>query len=348
METIRKILITGGAGYIGNELIRTLPKTLDIVVVDNFHIDTPYKRIANETLLNGRRLTLVESDVSQTREYERLLKDTDVVVYMASLNSFRESNLDPLLYLGENGTNLQIFLEALKRSGSNVRKFVLTSTRGVYGEGPYACADCGHRTNPPLAETLQCVSCSGIRVSPRNIRETDAVNPTSLYGITKKLQEDLLTVHCREKGVPIDIFRIFNVYGENQGKYYSNIGIIPQIYEQIVKRGEMYLSGNGNISRDFIHVADVAGVLADSVLLKNRRRDGKEIYNLGSGKSVSINDIARFFENKGYAFGKKVSKEFNDIQYSVADNSKVLSDFKRNGFSDVYDFLDNSYVTITT
>lgn len=128
---------------------------------------------------------------------------------MASLNSYKESNADPLLYLQENNINLRIFLNILEQCSPNIKKFILTSTRGIYGEGPYKCNTCKKRVSPSLSEKLQCPLCRSSDLSPQKIRETDTANPTSHYGITKKLQEDLLDIYCSEK--------------KNIIRYFSNI-----------------------------------------------------------------------------------------------------------------------------
>lgn len=343
MKSVKKILIVGGAGYIGNELIQLLPKSIEVVVIDNFHIDTEYKRLTNLKLQKSRKLILIKFNVSEVSKYEKYLKDIDVVAYMASLNSYRESNTNPILYLKENNINLQVFLNALKKSSPNVKKIILTSSRGVYGEGPYKCSKCGSRFYPTLSENIKCTECLATQVSPQTIKESDLVNPTSYYGLTKKLQEDLLSMYCFKNEILLDVFRIFNVYGEDQGKYYSNIGVIPQIYEQIKNKGEMYLSGNGNLARDFVYVGDVTRVLLDSIFCKNTRNYPREIYNLGSGQSISIKDVADFFENLGYKFKRNNLKPYNDIKYSLADNSKVSKAFKIHKFTDMYDFLAKSY-----
>lgn len=340
---IKKIVITGGAGYIGNTLIASLPEEIEIVVIDNFLIDTDYKQLVNEKLTKERKLTLVKSNVSEVDKYKEYLKDADVVLYMASLNSYKESNSDPLLYLRENGTNVRAFLNALKEYSPSVKKIIVTSSRGVYGEGPYLCKECNSRIYPTLSEDLRCTECNSREVEAQPINEKDMTNPSSYYGLTKKLQEDIIKIYCEDKKILFDVFRIFNVFGEDQGKYYSNIGIIPQIHAQILNTGEMYLSGNGDLARDFVYVGDVVNALSASIFGENARESGMEIYNLGSGEAMRIKDIADFFENLGHKFKRNSSSIYGDIKYSVADNSKVKSVFNLPKFTSIYTFLAKVY-----
>ena len=339
---INKILITGGAGYIGNKLIESLPNTLEIVVIDNFHINTSYKRKVNEQIKKSRNITLIESNVSETDNYQNTLKDVDLVVYMASLNSWQESNTAPLHYVKENNVNLQIFVNALKKYSTKLKKVILTSTRGVYGEGPYLCNKCNNRMYPSLSEKLKCTFCSSNDISPQKIKEIDIPNPSSYYGITKKIQEDLLKVFCLQNNIALNIFRIFNVYGEDQGEYYSNIGVIPQMFEQIKTEKEIYMSGNGDITRDYVYIGDIVNILLQSIF-NNKSKTDIEVYNLGSGQGVSINNLSQFFEDLGYKFDKKKLKHYGDIKYSVAENSKLMKNFKIKKFMDLYSFLSNNY-----
>jgi len=340
---VKKVLITGGAGYLGNKLIQSLPENVDIVVIDNFCINTRFKEIENEKLQKDNKLTLIKSNVSEINKYKNCIENLDVLVYMASLNSFKESNNNPLLYLRENNINLQIFLGALKQQSPDIKKIILTSTRGVYGEGPYACNKCHNRIYPSPSETLKCTECQSSNISPQKIVETDTANPSSYYGISKKLQEEIIKLYCSENRISLDIFRIFNVYGENQGEYYTNIGIIPQIYEQIINKKEVYLNGNGSVTRDFVYVGDVVKMLSDSIFGKNKRINQSEIYNLASGQPISILDITYFFENLGYKFKKNNLRIINDIKYSVADNSKIMKTFEIDELLGLFSFLGNYY-----
>jgi dTDP-L-rhamnose 4-epimerase len=342
-HSLKKIVITGGAGYIGNTLISALPESVEIVVIDNFHIDTPHKREVNASLQQTRNVRLITANVSEVELYTDALNDVDVVVYMASLNSHTESNEQPSLYLTENVLNFQRFLDVLKQQSPNVQKVILTSSRGVYGEGAYDCVTCGNRVSPTAAETLVCPECLGSILSPRPLAETDRVNPSSYYGLSKKMQEDVLTQFCRQNSISLDIFRIFNVYGEEQGKYYSHIGIIPRMFDLITNKGEISLSGNGKLTRDFIHVEDVVSVLVKSMYRLDEQEKAVEIYNLGSGHAVSIEDLADFFSDVGYTFKRTPLSAFSDVRYSVADHTKAKKSFQINTFANISDFLTNLY-----
>ena len=342
-KKIKKLVITGGAGYIGNTLIMSLPKSIEIVVIDNFVIDTVHKRRINKELSQSKNVTLVKANVSEVTKYQKHLKNVDAVVYMASLNSYQEANSDPMLYLTENNLHLQLFLSTLKIQSPKVNKIILTSSRGVYGEGTYKCLDCKVKFNPDMSEDIKCIKCEKTNVTPEDILESDPTNPSSYYGLSKQFQEDILKMHCKLNNIQLDIFRIFNVYGEDQGKYYSNIGIIPRIYAQILSKGQNYLAGKGALSRDFIHINDVVDVICASLYSITKRKNLVEVNNLGSGQSISISDIARFFELKGYKFKKNYLKEYGDVKHSNANNLKLKNRFEVRKFVDIYYFLSNTY-----
>jgi dTDP-L-rhamnose 4-epimerase len=341
--TVKKILITGGAGYIGNTLIESLPESVEIVVIDNFHIDTEYKRQANAKLAKKRRLTLIQANTSETEKYQHVLHDVDIVLYMASLNSYKESNSDPLLYIRENDIHLQQFLNALSQHSPDVKKIIVTSTRGVYGEGPYLCTECHSRMYPDSAPELKCTLCQSTKLIPQKITEEDMTKPNSFYGITKKLQEDMVRLYAAKENIAVDIFRIFNVYGEDQGKYYSNIGVVPQMFEQIQKKKEIYLSGGGTMTRDFVYIGDLVQMLVASIFGVNSKRNTVEIYHAGSGRPTTIQDIANFFESLGYTFARKTIPASDDIQYSVADNTKTSKVFGIREYNDMFNFLTTYY-----
>lgn len=340
---IRKIVITGGAGYIGNTLIKSLPETVDVIVIDNFHIDTEHKREINAKLTRTRNVTIVEANVSQVEKYEAYLKDVDAVIYMASLNVYKESNENPLLYLKENAENVQIFIDVLKKHSPHVKKMIVTSSRGVYGEGSYICNTCHKRCFPLLSEILICTFCQSSNLKPQKLIESDIPNPSSMYGLTKRLQEDILSLYAVQTNTPLDIIRIFNVFGHDQGKYYASIGIVPRIFEQITTKKELSLSGNGNLTRDFVSVDDVVTVLQAAVFSEDTRENLIETYNLGSGVATRIKDIADFFETIGYTFTRHNLAAYGDIQYSVADTTKVQKTFGIATFTNVMDFMKETY-----
>jgi nucleoside-diphosphate-sugar epimerase len=118
------------------------------------------------------------------------------------------------------------------------------------------------------------------------------------------------------------------------------------MYHQIITNSEITLCGSGKLTRDFIDVRDVANVLCKSILNMNPKKDFIEIYNLGSGIGISLNDISDVFVKKGYVFKEKKLKEFNDIKYSIAENSKLIKAFGIKEFNNVLVFLEKLYPAI--
>lgn len=339
----KKILITGGAGYISNQLIEELPPAVEIICIDNFYVDSEYKRKKNKKLHSNHRVSLIDSNVAHISKYQHLLSNIDLLIYMASLNSVGESQTHPIKYLKENNLNLQLFLNQLKKFSPKLKKIILTSSRGVYGEGPYLCQKCRRTIYPDSAEALSCSKCNSTELTPQKIKESDQTKPASYYGLTKKIQEDLLSVFSLQYNIQMDIFRIFNVYGKDQGKYYSNIGIIPQMFKLIKTQHQICLSGNGKLTRDFVSITDLVNILKMSVVNSQVRTNLIETYNVGSGRAVSLNDLAEYFQNLGYSFNIILISSYQDVQYSVANNQKVKKAFNIKKFSNLYDFLARTY-----
>ena len=304
-----KVLITGGAGFLGNKLIEHLVyDKYSFIIVDNFSIETPYKREHNK-LLENKGVKIFNCNVSEVKKYREVLYEIDVVVYMAGLNSVTESNDKQELYEQENILNLQKFLGGIGDNNS-IRKFILTSSRAVYGDN-----------------------------SNKLITETQPLTPMSIYGNSKLCQEQIISKFSQDRDISLDIFRIFNIFGEDQGKYYDHIGVIPMLYKRIIDN-DVTLDGNGEITRDYIYVGDVVKVLERAVSLKDK---GINIYNLGTGMPVSLNDLCKYFRSIGYEFDINRKVECKDVMYSVADNHKLKEKFKPMSFTAVKQFILSNY-----
>ena len=221
----------------------------------------------------------------------KLKSDFSKIIHMAAFSDVSFCNLNPSKCYELNVDGTQKMLEIARKRDS---EFIFLSSSHVYGDS----------TNLPLSET-------------------DSCNPLSHYASSKRMSEILCETYSKTYGLNIRVARIFSVYGPNSSK--SNL--IFNILEQILHNSQITL-GNIMPKRDFIFIDDVVSGLLNIV---NSRNKGYDVYNLGTGKSTSIKDLANFLfshSNKKMRIISKKSKiRENDVLNICADISKMKSHF---------------------
>jgi UDP-glucose 4-epimerase len=310
-----KILVTGGAGYIGSHTIIDLIDNgfTNIVSVDNFTNSEPetFERIEKITgfAVKNYNLNLAEDDLSELFQTENF----DAVIHFAALKAVGESEEKPLLYYKNNISGLINLLE--KCIEFNTSKFIFSSSCTVYG-------------NP---EKL-----------PVNEKTPVAPKPLSVYGNTKKIGEEILNdVATKQKNINVVALRYFNPVGAHPS---GKIGELPKgvpnnlipfitqtaagIRERLTVFGDDYNTPDGSCIRDYIHVMDIAHAhtLALEYLLKNKNSEPFEVFNLGSGTGVSVLEIIKAFEEinnvqLNYIIG---NRRPGDVEAVYSDSSKAL------------------------
>ena len=276
-----KILITGGTGFIGKNLVeRTLAEGHEVNVLDR-----EIKKIHNN------EIRVIQGDIRKKKDIEKAIKDIEVVYHLAAKTNVIESFKDPISH---NDINIGGTLNILNASINKKIKIVYPSTAAIYGNP---------RTNP--------------------IDETHPINPLSPYGISKLTGELYCDMYRKKFGIDCEIFRLFNVYGiktEKDGK-----DVITKFITKVNKKEAPVIYGDGNQTRDFIHVNDVI-----DVFIKSMNIETGNIYNLGSGKSTSLNDLANILMNergmKGIKPEYKETRE-GEIIVSVANISKLEKNY---------------------
>ena len=277
------ILVTGGAGFIGSRLVKTLTELGNSVrVLDN--LSTGKKQ--NLAGLPSE-LQLIIGDIRDPQAVRRAVENVDIVVHLAALIDVHESLEQPLLYHDVNSTGT---LNLLESSRGKVAKFILASTAAVYG-------------NP-------------VRLP---IGEDHPLNPVSPYAASKLSAENYCLAFHSSYGLRATALRLFNVYGPGQSpRGYS--GVITKFIDRIRKNQPPAIFGDGKQTRDFIFVDDVV-----RFILKALERDAAGIYNVGTGRSVSIRCLADLLleltdrKDLGIVFGDCRPE---DVLHSVADMSK--------------------------
>jgi dTDP-L-rhamnose 4-epimerase len=328
-----KVLITGGLGFIGLALARTLVRRgMSVRLLDNLspqiHGIDPQPDLG--ALLEKHHVEVMLGDVCQRQDWALALRDVVSVVHLAAETGTGQSMYRIGDYTSTNVLGTALLLDVLANDRHGVKKLVLASSRSVYGEGAYQCPRCG-LVYPPTRSlgSLQasqweplCPCCLG-SVQPVATPETARTSPGSIYAATKLAQEDLVRIAAGALGIPFLIFRLQNVYGEGQSLNNPYTGILSIFSNRIRQGKEILLFEDGQESRDFVHVSDVADVVA--LGLTGNGGDGL-IMNVGSGVPVSVETVARSLKRQFADPGAPVVSgqyRLGDIRHNCADISAI-------------------------
>ena len=330
------VLITGGAGFIGSHLTRSLiAEGFTVRILDplssQIHGAIPHGLdwLANE------HVEFIRGSVTERRELEAALQDVMHVVHLAAETGTGQSMYEVARYNQVNSQGTALLLDVLANTPNHgVKSIVLASSRSVYGEGAYVCEPCdggverifpSARTADQLAQHQWEPLCSrcGHPLKVVATHETDQVRPASIYAATKFAQEDLVRVACESLGVGYAILRLQNVYGEGQSLKNPYTGILS-IFSTRVRRGlELTAFEDGLESRDFVHVEDVAMAMHRCL---TAAQPINQIVNVGSGIATSVIEVAtKLTEALGGKPNVRVTAEYRlgDIRHNFADIDRL-------------------------
>jgi dTDP-L-rhamnose 4-epimerase len=294
-----KILITGGLGFIGMEVAKSLVREKRrVILLDNLssQIHGVVPNLASMPLFCDANVELVRGDVCQIRDWGTLLADVNCVIHLAAETGTAQSMYEIFRYTDTNVSGTASLLDYLANHKHNVTKVVLASSRSVYGEGAYLCSRCGLVFPPARSEAMfrarhwepRCPTCEGT-ICATATPESAKTAPASIYAATKLAQEDLVRIASQAFGIPAVIFRLQNVYGEGQSLKNPYTGILSIFSNQLRHGKTINLYEDGQESRDFIHVSDVARAV--SLAVYQDAADGCTL-NVGSGSPTSVAQMA--------------------------------------------------------
>ena len=303
-----KVLLTGGAGYIGSHTVIEMTEAgHDVVVVDNFSNSSPKAMLRVEEIL-GKKIPLYEADVADAVAMDRIFSEhkIDAVVHFAGFKAVGESVQKPLDYYENNLGTTFVLLRAMEKAG--VKKLIFSSSATVYGN-PEKC---------PITEDAKTGNCS---------------NP---YGWTKYMIEQILMGYAvANPEMQIVLLRYFNPVGAHKS---GKIGEMPNgipnnlmpyitqvavgIREQLSVFGNDYPTPDGTGVRDYIHVVDLA---RGHVAALSYDKNGTEVFNLGTGTGYSVLDMVNAFSREnGVAVPYRIAdRRPGDIATCYADPEKA-------------------------
>jgi UDP-glucose 4-epimerase len=289
LHTFKRVLITGGAGFIGSNMVdRFLNDGYEITILDNLSTGNlenirPY--------LENENFHFIKGDLRDKRALKEALKDVETVFHLAAITSVPFSVKNPEITHNININGTKNILEISIRE--NVKRFIHASTCAVYGDPIYLPID-----------------------------EQHPINPKSPYADTKLKAEKICMEYKKAYGLKTTILRLFNVYGPRQknGEY---SGVIVQFIDRLRKNKPPLIYGDGSQTRDFVHVDDVIQAFA---LAMNKVNYEETIFNIASGKPTSLNQLAKILID---LYGDKEIKPIylkpreGDIKQSYADIKKA-------------------------
>lgn len=284
-----RLLVTGGAGFIGSNLVRTaLGESWEVTVLDN--LSTGYR--ANLTDLDVR---FVEGSLLDSAAVSEALDGADAVVHLAALGSVPRSLADPLASHAANATGTLNLLEEVRRAG--IGHVVGASSSSVYG------------ANPAL---------------PKGEREW--VRPMSPYAVSKLAAEQYLLAYQSSFGLQTLAFRFFNVFGPRQMAGHVYAAVIPTFVDALLGGRPLPVNGDGTQSRDFTYVGTVCRVLLDAV---TRRVSHPEPVNLAFGTNTPLLELIDVLAEVTGVTPEVVhrAERPGDVRHSRADNAVLRSLF---------------------
>ena len=291
--SVGKVLVTGGAGFIGCALSQQLAERAEQwVVFDNLHPQV-HPQHARPADLHGSS-ELVVGDVTSAADWSSLLDSfvPDVIVHLAAETGTAQSLNEASRHAEVNVLGTTRMLDALGAIGHVPAQFVLSSSRAVYGEGEWA-ADGGAPFTPGQRSHAQLESAewdfAGARPVPSTVAGTWPA-PTSIYGATKLAQEHLLSAWSASHDTSLAILRFQNVYGPGQSLINSYTGIVS-LFSQLARDGKSIpIYEDGNIVRDFVYIDDVARSIA--TVVATPPSSALTRYDVGSGVGTTILELA--------------------------------------------------------
>ena len=326
------ILITGGAGFIGSNLaLKLISSGNQVTVLDTLsrqiHGDDP--NITSPLFQSIKdKVTFIKGSVLSRDDLLNALDGKDAVIHLAAETGTGQSMYEIEKYVSTNIGGTSLLLDILTNNKHSVKRVLVAESRAIYGEGKYHCEKCGDvypldRKDEDMARgdfECHCPKCGG-KVSLVATTEDSEVHPSSVYGISKQVQGQLVHLVCQKIGVESVSFRYQNVYGPGQSLSNPYTGILSIFSTRIKNSHEINVFEDGHETRDFVYIDDVvdATILGLEVPEANRHT-----FNIGTGVATDVLTVANILcEKFGISVPIIVSGHYRlgDIRHNYADIS---------------------------
>lgn len=327
-----KILITGGAGFIGSSLaLDLISRGHTVRVLDNLspqiHGDD---HSVSPTLLRIKdKVDLVIGDVRNREDWQKVLPEMECVVHLAAETGTGQSMYQAHRYMDVNVSGTANLLDLLSTEGAAVKRMIIASSRAIYGEGKYVDqSDNIHfptsRQEADLQQGIFNPTYNGEPLQSIPTTEDCPFAPGSIYGLSKQVQEQMVLMAAKTRGISAFALRYQNVYGPGQSLQNPYTGIISIFSKLLLANSPINIFEDGLESRDFVYINDV--VAATCAAIENSDDVAVESINVGNGIATSVMAVALILKklyNSSSELNITGNYRLGDIRHNTADIAKA-------------------------
>ena len=324
-----RVLVTGGAGFIGSHLCnRLIERGFSVRVIDNLtkqvHGNDPNNSPLRKSL--DSRIEFVNGNILDKALVRAQLNGVDIVIHLASETGTGQSMYEIEKYITTNILGTTRLMEAISENDARPSRLVIASSRSIYGEGAYSCGlhgmvFPGFRRTEEMSQCffdLKCPDCGG-KLKNIPTPENAILSPTSVYAVTKLSQEQLCSTIANSLDIEFVSLRLQNVYGPGQSLTNPYTGILS-IFSSLIRSNQaINIFEDGEESRDFVYISDVVDAFLKAV---TQPLQENLICNIGSGESISVHHVVKTLgEMFNLNVQSKITGEFRigDIRHSCAN-----------------------------
>ncbi|HYE26573.1 MAG TPA: SDR family NAD(P)-dependent oxidoreductase [Clostridia bacterium] len=339
----KRILVTGGAGFVGSHTVDALLKAgHEVSVLDNLDPQVHLNSVLPEYLAS--ECEFIRGDMRDTDAIRRAMKGQDVVYHLAAAVGVGQSMYEISRYMEVNTQGTANLLQVILEDRGSLEKLIVASSMSIYGEGQYSCEEHGDVAPPPRTTNqlkgkrfeVACPRC-GRDLKPVATTEAKPLQCTSIYALGKKDQEEMCLLFGRTYDLPVVALRYFNIYGTRQALSNPYTGVAAIFASRLLNRSAPMIFEDGNQMRDFVSVHDV--VHANLLAMERSEAVGMAL-NIGSGEPISICDVARtLIESMGVETSAEITGKYRagDIRHCYGDISLARTVL---GYQPRYKFAD--------